>query len=64
MKCNNAFACVSSVKDTRSDRLLAGSLGLLRGTELGLGYPVDPSQRRLVDTDVFADHLGRDAGIA
>jgi len=64
MNCEDAFAGVSTVKDGRSDRLFAGRAWLLGGAEFGLGDPVDPVQRGLVDTDVFADHFGRDACVA
>src|SRR6516165_2669437 len=47
-----------------STRLLARHPCLLSRTELGLGDAVDTVKCGLVDTDIFTDHFGRDAGVA
>jgi hypothetical protein len=55
--------CTAPV-DPSSTRLFAWRSGLLDGTEFGLGDAVDAVQRGLFDTDVFADHFGRDTRVA
>ena len=50
-------------KDARSNRFITGRTYLLGGAELGLGYAVDAVQCGFLDTDIFADHLRRDAGL-